>query len=257
VGTLRKLGWWALSPFAYATTRVAVSSRCRVLAGPFAGLCYPPSFVPRLLFHGPYQVGSFELELHPAIERIVAARPDVIVNVGGAEGYYAVGLATRLPGAQVIAYELDPRLREAAAKLASLNGVAGRVELRGLCTVDALASLGSRLDGRAVCVLMDCEGAEATLADAGEVPWLAGASLLVELHPAADGEIAAKLERRFAATHELELIPSRVRKASEFDAQLRPIGGLRRIDRELLVAEFRDGSQDWLFATPREPGPAR
>jgi hypothetical protein len=223
-----------------------------VLAGPFAGLRYPPSFVPRLLFHGPYQVGSFELELHPAIERIVAAAPEVIVNVGCAEGYYAVGLATRLPAAQVIAYELDPELGEAAARLASLNGVGERVELRGLCTVDELASLESRLADRSVCVVMDCEGAEATLADPEAVPWQAGASLLVELHPAADGEIAAKLERRFAPTHETELVASRTRRASEFDAQLRPIRGLRRIDRELLVAEFRDGSQDWLVATARE-----
>jgi hypothetical protein len=34
-------------------------------------------------------------------------------------------------------------------------------------------------------------------------------------------------------------------------AELRPIRGMRRIDRERLVAEFRDGSQDWLRATPR------
>jgi hypothetical protein len=224
-----------------------------VLAGPFAGLRYPASFVPRLLFHGPYQVGSFELELHPAIERIVAARPEVIVNIGCAEGYYAVGLATRLPAAHVTAYEVDPELREAAARLASLNGVGDRVELRGLCTVDELASLEPHLTGRTVCAVIDCEGAEAILADPAAVPWQARASLLVELHPAADGEIAAKLERRFAPSHAIELVASQTRRASEFDAELRPIRGLRRIDRELLVAEFRDGSQDWLVATAREP----
>ncbi|MFI5123032.1 MAG: hypothetical protein ACHQJ5_09055 [Vicinamibacteria bacterium] len=251
MGIVRKVGWWALSPFAYGTTLVARHSRCRVLTGPFTGLRYPPSFVPRLLFHGPYQVGSFELELHPVIERIVAAGPRSIVNVGAAEGYYAVGLATRLPPAQVIAYELDPGLREAAARLASLNAVADRIELRGLCTVDELAALGPRLAGGSACVVMDCEGAEATLADPEAVPWLAGASLLIELHPAADAEIRAKLERRLEHTHELELIGSEVRRASQFDPQLQPIRGLRRIDRELLVAEFRDGSQDWLFATPR------
>ena len=42
-----------------------------------------------------------------------------------------------------------------------------------------------------------------------------------------------------------------IRGASQFDAKLRPIRGLRRIDRELIVAEFRDGPQDWLVATPR------
>ena len=82
------------------------------------------------------------------------------------------------------------------------------------------------------------------------MPWLARASLLIELHPRADAEIAAKLEHRLAPSHELELIASETRRASQFDAELQPIRGLRRIDRELLVAEFRDGSQDWLGATP-------
>jgi hypothetical protein len=248
---VRKLGWWALSPFAYATALVAFHSRCRVLAGPFAGLRYPPSFVARLLFHGPYQVGSFELELHPVIERLIASRPEVVVNVGAAEGYYAAGLATRMAAARVIAFELDPDLRRAAARLAALNRVAERVELRGLCTVDELAGLAPAVAGRSVWMVIDCEGAEAVLADPEAVPWLIGASLLIELHPATEPEVRATLERRFEATHELELIASRIRHASRFDFELQPIHGLRRIDRELLVAEFRDGSQDWLVATSR------
>jgi hypothetical protein len=247
----RKLAWWALSPFAYGTTLVARHSRCRVLAGPFTGLRYPPSFVPRLLFHGPYQVGSFELELHPAIERIVADAPETIVNVGAAEGYYAAGMALRLPEAEVIAFELDPGLRQAAARLAALNGVAGRLELRGLCTAAELADLEPRVGAGPVAVIMDCEGAEATLADPEAVPWLVRASLLVELHPAAEAGIRETLEHRLAPTHELELIAGTTRRASQFDSRLQPIRGLRRIDRELLVAEFRDGSQDWLFAAPR------
>ena len=59
---------WLLSPTAYATARVAAASRCRVLTGPFAGMRYPPGFVVRQLFGGPYQVGSFELE-QPLRER--------------------------------------------------------------------------------------------------------------------------------------------------------------------------------------------
>jgi hypothetical protein len=209
---------------------------------------YPASFVPRQLFGGPYQVGSFELELWPAIERIVAARPATIVNVGSAEGFYAVGLAMRIPSARVIGFELEPKLRAAATRLAARNGVAERIELRGLCTVGELATLSP---GENAAVIMDCEGAEAELADPERVPWLRAATLAVELHPAIDDRIEARLVERFATTHELEPIPSEVRRASDFDDQLRPIRGLRRIDRELLVAEFRDGPQRWLLATPR------
>jgi hypothetical protein len=212
---------------------------------------YPASFVPRLLFSGPYQVGSFELELHPVVERLAAEAPETVVNVGSAEGYYAVGLAMRIPAAEVVGFELDPRLRAAAAGLAKLNGVSERVELRGLCTVDALAAAAPPAGAGASAVIMDCEGAEAELADPERVAWLREASILVELHPAIDAGIAERLRGRFSDSHEVELIESEVRRASLFDAQLRPIRGLRRIDRELLVAEFRDGPQDWLWATPR------
>jgi hypothetical protein len=240
---------WAVSPFAWGTARVAAKSGRCVLAGPFAGMRYPASFVPRGLFSGPYQVGSFELELWPAIERIVATAPATVVNVGAAEGYYAVGLAMRLPAARVIGFEMEPKPRAAAARLAELNGVGDRIDLRGLCTVDELAGAVSPDGGTAV--LMDCEGAEAELADPERVDWLAGATVLVELHPAAAPEIGDRLAARFDPTHDLERIESQVRRASDFDAQLRPIGGLRRIDRELLVAEFRDGPMEWLWATPR------
>ena len=204
---------------------MALASRCRVLAGPFAGMRYPASFVPRMLFSGPYQVGSFELELHPAVERIVAERPATVVNVGSAEGYYAVGLAMRLAGARLVGFELDPALRAAAAALAELNVGAGRVELRGLCTVAELAGLAP--SGRTA-VIMDCEGAEGELADPDRVPWLRDASLLIELHPAIDADVRSRLEARFADTHELELIPAEIRRASLFDPVLQPIRGLRR-----------------------------
>jgi predicted O-methyltransferase YrrM len=249
VSTLPKPVSWALSPFAWGSARVAAASGRRVLTGPFAGMRYPASFVPRMLFAGAYQVGSFELELHPAIERIIAAEPATIVNVGSAEGYYAAGLATRIPRARVIAFELEPKLRAAAAKLAALNGVADRIEPRGLCTAEGLAALSPGVADR-IAVIMDCEGAEAELADPERVPWLRDAAVVVELHPAIDAAIGDRLATRFASTHEVERIGTAVRRASDFDAQLRPIRGLRRIDRELLVAEFRDGPQEWLSATP-------
>src|SRR3954471_21407829 len=71
----------------------AVSSRIpklTVLNGPFAGLVYPSvdaslaSLFAKLL-------GSYEREIHPVVEKICTAEYTDIVNVGCAEGYYAVG----------------------------------------------------------------------------------------------------------------------------------------------------------------------
>lgn len=63
--------------------------------GPFAGMNYDVAAsegggAPRLL-------GGYEASLAPIINDIVEAKPDLIIDVGCAEGYYAIGMARRLP----------------------------------------------------------------------------------------------------------------------------------------------------------------
>lgn len=66
-----------------------------VRRGPFAGLRYPShdavgsSLWPKLL-------GSYEAELAPTFEALCATPYRTVVDVGAAEGYYAVGLGLRL-----------------------------------------------------------------------------------------------------------------------------------------------------------------
>lgn len=249
---LREFLSWLASPTAYASLRIAGQSRCGVLRGPFGGMRYPLGLVARGLFGGPHLTGTYECELYPALERIVAAEPEVLVNVGSAQGYYAVGLARAVWEMSVIAYEADPALRAASRRVARLNRVEPRLDTRGLCTPDELADLEPRLAGRSVCVMMDCEGGEAELIDPVAVPWLTRAALLVELH--GDGEgTGPLLERRLAETHEQQVIRGELRWASRFP-ELWWVRGLRQIDRELVVAEHRQGVQEWLWAVPKADG---
>lgn len=246
----RECARWISSPTAYGSVVVAARSRCGVLRGPFAGMLYPPSFVCRQLFPGPYQVGSFECELTPTIERIIAAEPDVLVNVGSGQGYYAVGLGRAVWEMSVIAFEADPQMRAAAREIALRNEVSPRLDARGLCTTEELDALTPALEGRSVCLLMDCEGCEYALVDPERVAWLADAAILVELHTPSDGLPRADLAQRLAPTHTTTLIGAEPRWASRFP-ELWSVRGLRDIDRELLVAEYRQGIQEWLWALPR------
>ncbi|HYT43403.1 MAG TPA: hypothetical protein VEP90_13780, partial [Methylomirabilota bacterium] len=45
--------------------------------------------------------GNYEIELHPTINKAISRNPHIIVNIGSAEGYYAIGLALALPNAKV------------------------------------------------------------------------------------------------------------------------------------------------------------
>ena len=213
-----------------------------VLGGPFAGLELAPPADARW---GPLLWGIHEAELHPSIESLVASGPAWVVNIGGAEGYYAVGLARRLPRARVLAYESDPTRQATLAGTAARNGVAERVEIRGLCTV---AGLAAELPAGA-CVVCDCEGAELWLLRPDRVPALRGCSVLVELHDFLFAGITGILQRRFGATHDVTLIDAVDDRPAPPDPR-----GLPDADIQRLLAEHRPRGMQWAWMRPRAPG---
>src|SRR5262245_46881839 len=62
-----------------------------VIRGPFAGLRYPARRIDSLA----KRVGAYEHELHGWFEAALAARPARFVDIGAADGFYAVGVARR------------------------------------------------------------------------------------------------------------------------------------------------------------------
>jgi len=77
-------------------------------------------------------LGCYEHELHPHVERLIGRTFDALLNIGCADGYYAVGLARRMPGAPVFAHDLNPKAQTGCREVAALNGVAERGQVGGL-----------------------------------------------------------------------------------------------------------------------------
>src|SRR3982751_3241860 len=65
-----------------------------VLHGPFAGLRYPADAV-QSRHSVPMLLGSYERELHAIVDSVLLDSYNRVVDVGCAEGYYAVGLALK------------------------------------------------------------------------------------------------------------------------------------------------------------------
>jgi hypothetical protein len=126
----------------------------RVLQGPFRGmrhiaLAYCSEIPPKVF-------GTYESDLEPAIEAICRSGCDGIVDIGAAEGYYAVGMALRNLDAQIVAFEINPSARHYLRRLARRNGVSERITIRNECTTD---SLGEALRGASrPAVICDCGG---------------------------------------------------------------------------------------------------
>lgn len=219
----------------------------RVMQGPFAGMRYLESWhsgnaSQRLL-------GTYEKELAPIIETIAACSYDTVIDIGAADGYYVTGLAMRLPQARVVAFELDERMHPILRQQAEVNQVGARVEVHGICAEESLRKALEHAG--ATLIICDVEGAEYHLLKPSQVPALAQADILVEVHstyPGPDGdvpcpEMAQVLESRFTATHQIERIASRPRTLADLPAsvQLAPELALPVMD------EFRGSEMSWLW----------
>jgi hypothetical protein len=227
------------------TRQLAERFAMQVQRGPFAGMRLPTKASWGGGYLAPKLLGSYEQELHRAIEKAVARRPDVVINVGCAEGYYAIGLARRLPRAHVYAFDISEDAQRACRIAAEENQVSDRVEVRGLCDAEQLAALCP--EGVRALIVLDCEGAELALLDATAARQLGRADLIVELHDFVDRRITPTLMERFAVTHKPSLVREGTCAPMEHPA-LQPLGSF---DRALLSCEFRPETMQWMVAWSR------
>jgi hypothetical protein len=205
-----------------------------VHGGPFSGLALPVDAV--CSERWPKLAGTYEQELAPVVERCLEREYPVVVNVGAAEGYYAVGFA-RAGVPRVVAVDPLARARDRVRTVAAANGVADRVEVRALAT-------RRRLDRWLVdggLVFMDCEGAEYGLLDPARCPGLRRADVIVEVHEFAVDGLGAELAERFAPTHEVTWIEQAVRHPEREPA----LAGLAPELAAAAVAEQRPGRLHW------------
>ena len=194
--------------------------------GPFAGMRYergqPPSgYIHRL-------IGSYEAELHPVIEGL-GPHP-VVANIGAGDGYYAVGLALRMPSARVHAFEALASGRRLCEGLAEINGVADRLTVHASCTASRLREVlapGSL-------VFCDCEGCELTTLAPDQVPVLRECDIVVELHDFLDPGITPAITERFSSSHHIEFVERAPRDGSLYEFEL----GLSDADRETVANAF-------------------
>lgn len=213
----------------------------KVLQGPFAGMEYltvatEGALTPRL-------IGTYESELHPYLARFAADAPDCVIDVGCAEGYYAVGLARMMPGVTVHAFDIQEKARAACADLAARNGVQDRV------------IIGERFEpygfeafkDRRCLVLVDIEGAEDDLLRPDLSPALAGMNLIVETHDVYRKGVLERLVERFSPTHDIVRLDPQPKTLPLPDF----LKGAGHLDQLLAVWEFRLAATPWLVMTPK------
>jgi hypothetical protein len=214
----------------------------KVMSGPFSGLHYEgvnafgSVLTPKLL-------GTYELELRDVFREIVKTKPTLSIDIGAAEGYYAVGLAMKLGDrAEIVAFEMNEAARHDLYRLAENNGVTTRIKCLGECTPSELGRL-LRPD---CLVLCDCEGGETELLDPLTLPELRKVAILVELHNGVVHNIADVFRDRFASSHSITHVVARERHPSDCSIVRR----LRHRDVMTALSEKRKFGIQWMWMKP-------
>ena len=223
--------------------------RLEVLSGPFRGMrysdfSYNSALIPKLL-------GTYEADLHGWIGEALAAGYDAVINVGCAEGYYAVGFAYVHPTIEVVACDTSDVANRMLSDLAALNGLQHRIRVANARTPEALEELLQRYSRPLLFV--DIEGAEDDLLDIRRAPSLAAADMIVETHDGYNFGVTRRLIERFWPTHRFEITGGQ-------EAEDRPLPAIVReriVDpakaRELL-SESRGLPELWLRFRSRKSG---
>jgi len=211
-----------------------------VQTGPFAGM--------KMIYEetnwrdgnlGTKMLGCYEQELHQAVEeeiaRLAKVREPTIVNIGCAEGYYAVGLARRLPQAIVAAIDIDPEALRITKATADLNGVNVQVITNG-DDGDAAMAMPDL-------VVSDCEGAEVDYLNPDRFPSLLMTTMIVECH----NNAASVLVPRFTGTHNIWGIEEGWRDPNKFEC----LRNLHSHKRWLAISEGRPSTMHWLVMRPK------
>jgi hypothetical protein len=230
-----------------ARLRSSLFPDLRVRHGPFQGLRYLPEatrgskFLPKLL-------GSYEAELHPLLRQIMARPYSAVIDVGCAEGYYAVGFGVRFPQAEIYAFDSDAGARELCREMGRLNGIESRLHVDGLCDAEKLLALPL---GERALIVADCEGYERQLFAPAVVSALAAHDVLVEVHDFLDSEIGQTLRARFQASHDIISVESidDAKKVRLYDYP--ELQGLTPREKLFILSEDRRAVMEWLYLTPR------
>lgn len=234
-------------PIGYLTHLVRTRTNCIVRRGPFQGMRYTEvsrgsAYIPKLL-------GIYERELARYIELAVERRPRLVVDLGAAEGYYAIGMARRLPCARIVAFEMHAESRDALREMVKLNAVNSRVQVLGKCEPDDLAFVLAN-ESHAL-IICDVEGYEDRLLNPALVPVLRRLPILVELHDFVIPKAKELMLQRFYATHEITQIWQQNRSRSEFPWRTLGTMLLPRSYLDWAVSEWRPVRMSWLWMEPK------
>lgn len=232
----------------------ALSLACdyTVQYGPFAGMQLAPESWWSAADRGSMILGMYEQEVLKALSDHHDGR-SILVDVGAADGYYAIGCLKAGWVQHAYCFELSEHGRTAIARNAELNGCAAQITILGKARPGFMAQLEHEfnVDPKQVLMIMDIEGGEADLLTTSALQSLSGAVSIVELH---EQQIAPDFISRFeSSAAKAGLAITYVRTQDRNPSAYPELASWSDDDRWMICSEGRTQLMRWAFLQPAHP----
>lgn len=228
--------------------KLSDNSEYKVLNGVFKGLQYhslditESALVPKI-------IGSYEYQLQPWFSQIVNTNYSDIIDVGSAEGYYAIGLAKKMPKTIVHCYDINEKDIEFSKHMAKINNVTN-LTWNTYCNDKTLIDFNYK--GRTL-IICDCEGYELELFTQNVIDSCKHTDFLIELHDIRNPVISSQILSRFQFTHSFKIVNNK-------DVDYSLLEGLQKLspkEKRFAICEHRGGVfrniyMEWVFLTAKD-----
>jgi len=194
-------------------------------------------------------LGIYESRVLDVLIKALSNR-SCFIDIGAADGYYAVGLAMQSNVTIVHAFEIDNRSRELILENANRNSTANKVKIHGEACANALSEIVATNQSNSV-ILIDIEGAEFhLLKNKCLLTKLRNEIIVIELHDFLRDNPETERKDLFddlSVNFDLFTFTSGPRDVSN-------IAELNRLPEDiawLIISEGRRQSMSWVMCLPR------
>lgn len=227
---------------------LAATHNNTVAYGPFKGMTLPENNWWGQLDVGGQILGTYERHVQEKIAEL-AAPASVFVDIGSADGYFAVGAVKAGLFEHAICFEMSEKGRDVLRDSAANNGIADRVTIFG--EVDLKSIVSSISEYPSGVILCDIEGGEFQLLTGKLLQKIRHMHVIVEIHARylKDGEkLKSKLVDRASQYFDVEFL----KRADIQISKYRELEYFNDNDRMLVFSEGRGFAGEWMFLAPKD-----
>jgi hypothetical protein len=185
----------------------------------------------------PKLLGVYEQPLQEFLKNFPINSYERLINIGCAEGFYAVGFATKYKNLEVIAFDIEENARKTTKHLADTNKT--NIIIHDLFDINTFSKY---IDKKSI-IFCDIESSEKVLLNPAINPDILHYDFIVESHEFMDNSITDILIKRFEKTHNIYYITdNKERNLSE----IKFLETLKNEEILSCIEESRPGPTPWL-----------